>query len=390
MAESVNKEKTRVEGLDYSTGIPASVDIADGHINDISSEVSEKRKNLPFIAPGLFDIQVNGIDGVDFNTFPVSHDDIHAAVRSLYGYGITSFFPTLVTAPANDLREGLRQINSFCKSHPDEGKAIAGIHLEGPFISGDDGPRGAHDKRYISLPDINLLKEWQENCNGMISLVTLAPELQGASTFIAKCSEMGITVSIGHANANSGQIRDAVRAGARLSTHLGNGAHLLLPRHPNYLWDQLAEECLWTSIIADGFHLPDNFMKVVIKVKGDHTILISDSTKYTGMRPGKYQSVIGGSIVLNSEGRLFMAENPKLLAGSAKSLIDCINYLITRNICPSGIAWDMASVNPLNLICPDDIHGLKVGARADLVLFTAENNRFVIKKTFKNGIKVYG
>jgi N-acetylglucosamine-6-phosphate deacetylase len=108
------------------------------------------------------------------------------------------------------------------------------------------------------------------------------------------------------------------------------------------------------------------------------------------MRPGKYQSVIGGSIVLNSEGRLFMAENPKLLAGSAKSLIDCINYLITRNICPSGIAWDMASVNPLNLICPDDIHGLKVGARADLVLFTAENNRFVIKKTFKNGIKVYG
>ncbi len=389
MVESVNKEKTRVEGIDYSKGIPVSVDIADGHINVISSEVSEKRNNLPFIAPGLFDIQVNGINGVDFNTFPVFHDDIHSAVRSLYSYGITSFFPTLVSAPANDLRESLRQISSFCESHPEEGRAIAGIHLEGPFISGDDGPRGAHDKRFISLPDIDLLKEWQENCNGMIRLVTLAPELLGASTFISKCIEMGITVSIGHTNANSDQIRDAVRAGARLSTHLGNGAHLLLSRHPNYLWDQLAEEYLWTSIIADGFHLPDNFMKVVMKVKGTHTILISDSTKYAGMQPGKYQSLIGGSVALNSEGRLYMTENPKLLAGSAKTLIDCLNYLLGRNICPLRNAWDMASVFPAQFIEPDSTYGLQKGSVADIVLFKLVEKKIKILKTIKNGRIAY-
>ena len=389
MAESDNKRNIRIEGINYASGIPLSIDISEGYITNISFEMSKDKSDPPFIAPGLFDIQVNGINGADFNTFPVTFSDIHSAVRSLYSNGITTFFPTLVTAPTHDLRENLRQISGFCETHPEEGRAIAGIHLEGPFISGDDGPRGAHNKEYITLPDVSLLKEWQQCSKEMVKLITLAPELPGTLKFIAKCNENGIIVSLGHTSANTNQIRKAVMAGAKLSTHLGNGAHLLMPRHPNYLWDQLAEENLWASVIADGFHLPDNFMKVVFKVKGDHSVLISDSTKFTGMNPGKYHSPIGGSIVLTSGGRLCMAENPNILAGSAMSLLDCINYLINRDICSMAEAWKMASVNPSNLVFPGMPNGMDTGARADLVLFRTENDRIIIKQTLKAGIKVY-
>jgi N-acetylglucosamine-6-phosphate deacetylase len=389
MAGSENNSNIRIEGIEYTSGIHLSIDISEGSVADISCVKSMDKRDLPFIAPGLFDIQVNGINGADFNTSPVSYNDIRSAIATLYRHGITSFFPTLITSDSEDLKDNLFQISSFCTDYPDEGRAIAGIHLEGPFISGDEGPRGAHNKEYITVPDVSLLEDWQHCSKGMIKLITLAPELPGALEFIAKCRENGITVSLGHTGANTDQIRKAVMAGAKLSTHLGNGAHLLIPRHPNYLWDQLAEENLWASVIADGFHLPDNFMKVVFKVKGDHSVLISDSTKFTGMDPGEYYSLIGGSVVLTPGRRLHMAENPGILAGSAKTLLDCINYLTSKNICSRAEAWKMASVNPSNLVFPGIPHGMNTGARADLVLFRTEKGRITIKQTIKAGIKVY-
>lgn len=389
MAGSENNSNIRIEGIEYTSGIPLSIDISEGSIADISFVKSLDKRDLPFIAPGLFDIQVNGINGADFNTSPVSYNDIRSAIATLYSHGITSFFPTLITSDSEDLKDSLFRISSFCTDNPDEGRAIAGIHLEGPFISGDEGPRGAHNKEYITVPDVSLLEDWQHCSKGMIKLITLAPELPGALEFIAKCRENGITVSLGHTGANTDQIRKAVAAGAKLSTHLGNGSHLLMPRHPNYLWDQLAEENLWASVIADGFHLPDNFMKVVFRVKGDHSVLISDSTKFTGMSPGEYNSLIGGSVVLSFEGRLCMAENPNILAGSAKTLLDCINYLTSKNICSGTEAWEMASVNPSNLIFPDIANGITTGAKADLVIFRMENDMIIIKQTIKAGIKVY-
>jgi len=195
--------------------------------------------------------------------------------------------------------------------------------------------------------------------------------------------------AIGHTAANSAQIRMAVNDGARLSTHLGNGSPPLLPRHPNYLWDQLADDRLWASVIADGFHLPDSFLKIVFRVKGNKAILISDSTKFAGMKPGKFQSPIGGNVVLSSEGRLCMEENPRLLAGSAKTLPECISYLLSKSLSPLSNAWDMASVNPARLVMPDLCYGLKKGAVADLILFTLDDNKVRIKETLKAGIKVY-
>ena len=95
---------------------------------------------------------------------------------------------------------------------------------------------------------------------------------------------------------------------------MGNAAHLMLPRHPNYIWEQLAQDQLWATVIADGFHLPDSFLKVVFRMKPETSILISDCTQFAGLPPGNYKSHIGGDVTLNSEGRLCMTDNPKLLA----------------------------------------------------------------------------
>src|SRR5262249_48229077 len=118
-------------------------------------------------------------------------------------------------------------------------------------------------------------QRWQEAAEGLIRLVTLAPERQGALEFIEKLAEAGIVAALGHTGADPETIRDAVQAGATLSTHLGNGAHNMLRRHPNYLWEQLAEDRLMASIIADGHHLPASVVKCMARVKGaDRLILV--------------------------------------------------------------------------------------------------------------------
>lgn len=377
------------KGIDYRTAKPVSVSTGRDFIAAISAYTPAKEEALPWIAPGLFDLQINGFNGVDFNTMPLTQEGLHKAVHDLWKQGITTFLPTLVTGSRENIQQAITSINSFCRTFPDEGLSIGGIHLEGPFISTVDGPRGAHNPAYICPPDWSLIEEWQNRAEGKIKVITVSPEWPGIVSFIEKCVENNISVSIGHTAATSAQISKAVRAGARLSTHLGNGAHLMLPRHPNYIWDQLAEDSLWTTIIADGFHLPDAVLKVIMKVKEDHAMLISDCTKYTGMNPGPYTSPIGGQVVLDANGKLYMASNPGLLAGSARSLLDCVNYVVTSGLCPLAKAWNMASLFPWLFLNPDVPHGLNKGCVADFVLFHTSDEGIRIAKTVKRGKVVY-
>src|SRR5207248_2337185 len=145
--------------------------------------------------------------------------------------------------------------------------AVAGIHLEGPYISAEDGPRGAHARRHVRPPDWDEFRRLQDASGGRVRLLTLAPEHDGAVHFIERLTAAGVVVALGHTAASGERIRDAVRAGARLSTHLGNGSHAVLPRHPNYLWEQLADDGLWASVICDGHHLPPSVVRCVVRVK---------------------------------------------------------------------------------------------------------------------------
>src|SRR5207244_4307325 len=162
-------------------------------------------------------------------------------------------------------------------------------HREGPDLSPEDGPRGAHPRQHIRPPDWDEFRRLQDAAGGLIRLVTLAPEHDGALPFIEKLVAAGVVVSLGHTAASGACIRAAAKAGARLSTHLGNGAHAILPRHPNYIWEQLAADELWASIICDGHHLPPSVARCIVRVKTPaRTILTSDAGSLAGLAPGHY------------------------------------------------------------------------------------------------------
>jgi len=393
---STNPNGTRqaeqaAEGIHYATGEKIRVRMKDGRIAAIETfgKPNANEGSLPFIGPGLVDLQVNGCFGFDFNTLPLAAETVAGASRAVWQQGVTSFYPTVITNAPEAIEEAVAAIAAVCESDPLVGRTIAGIHVEGPFISPEDGARGAHALQYVREPDWEIFLRWQKASGGRIKILTLSPEWPNSADFIAKCSASGVTVSIGHTAATPEQIQAAVRAGARMSTHLGNGAHLMLPRHPNYIWEQLAQDDLWSCVIADGFHLPDSVLKVVIKAKGERAMVVSDAVYLSGMAPGEYETHIGGKVVLTPEGRLHTAGNPKILAGSAQMLPWNIKHLLQRGLADLPLAWEMASVRPARFMGLEAAAGLAAGAPADVVLFDRQDGGIRILRTYKEGIPVY-
>ncbi|MCJ7841231.1 N-acetylglucosamine-6-phosphate deacetylase [Lederbergia sp. NSJ-179] len=380
---------SRLEGIDYKTNSPIHVYMENGMITDIQAIPDMQLDSLPILAPGLIDLQINGYKGFDFNTLPFSADSVIQVTRALWEEGVTTYFPTLITNCDDSIEQAIQTIIKACEKDRLTDSTIGGIHMEGPFISPEDGPRGAHNEKFIKAPDWSLLKKWQKIAKGRIKILTLSPEWEGAIAFIEKCSKNDVLVSIGHTAATNEQIRAAVKAGARMSTHLGNGAHLLLPRHPNYLWEQLANDHLWACLIADGFHLPLSFLKVAMKAKGTKTILVSDAVDLSGLDPGEYRTHIGGDVILTAEGKLHLKKNPELLAGSVQMLKHGITHLVNNQIADLSEAWEMASSRPAALIQLATKNGLVKGAPADLVLFKLKEKNIRIIETYKSGRRVY-
>lgn len=378
-----------IQGIHYRTGEAIAVTIADQKIHALKSITEKHAQSFPYLAPGLVDLQINGFSGVDFNTIPIDPDDIERVTKLLWQEGVTSYFPTVITNSDEAIMEAVRSIADACESNHAIAETIAGIHLEGPFISPEDGPRGAHGKSYVKAPDWELFQRWQKAADGKIKILTLSPEWPGSTEFIAKCVASGVIVSIGHTAATPEQIKAAVEAGATMSTHLGNGAHLMLPRHPNYLWEQLAQDEIWACLIADGFHLPESFLKVAFRAKGRKAMLVSDAVYLSGLEPGAYETHIGGEVVLTPEGKLHLKENEKLLAGSVQMLKEGIAHLVNSELCELKEAWEMASIRPATFASLPTSAGLKERAPADLVVFVMEDNKVNIRETYKAGGKVY-
>lgn len=376
-------------GVHYRTGTPVRLVIQHGRIERIEELSDSDKGELPWVAPGLVDLQINGYGGHDLNTLPLDETRVISVTQSLWKEGVTTYFPTIITNHEKAIEGALRLIAAVCSRYEEIDRCIGGIHLEGPFISPEEGPRGAHPREYVREPDWDLFRRWQEAADGRIKIVTLSPEWPGAPEFIRRCSEEGVIVSIGHTAATCERIREAVRAGARMSTHLGNGAHLMLPRHPNYLWEQLAQDDLWSCMIADGFHLPESVLKVIMRVKGERALLVSDAVSFSGLEPGEYTSHIGGKVVLTPEGKLHLAENPNLLAGSAQPLKRGIEHLMKKGLCSLAEAWEMASLGPARLVNLPIMNGLSEGAPADFVLFQREKKGIRIRETVKHGKCVF-
>ncbi|MCC2683559.1 MAG: N-acetylglucosamine-6-phosphate deacetylase [Paenibacillaceae bacterium] len=383
-----------IEGVDYRSGRMIRVHIAEGKITQIDSMAdvvtgnSPTNPQYPWIAPGLTDLQINGFFGMDLNTYPIVEGAVGEITRKLWREGVTTWYPTVITNGDEQIEAMVRAIAAACAEDRQAGACIPGIHLEGPFISPEDGARGAHGKAFVKAPDWELFCRWQEAADGRIKLVTLSPEWPGTADFIRRCTASGVTVSIGHTAATPEQIREAVASGATMSTHLGNGSHLMLPRHPNYLWEQLASDELWPCAIADGFHLPASVLKVFLAVKPKQLMLVSDAVYLSGLVPGTYDTHIGGQVVLTPEGKLHLADNPRILAGSAQMLAFGMENLVRSGLCSRELAWEMASVRPASFMKLACGRGLEVGAPADLVGFTWEADRIAISGVWKCGEKV--
>src|SRR5215470_15118024 len=242
------------------------------------------------ISPGLIDIQINGYDGVDFNNPDINTEQIVAATRQLWRTGVTAFSPTIITESFDHISKCVSNLARAADESPEFARAMIGIHVEGPFISPEDGPRGAHPKQHARPPDWNEFQRWQDAARGQIRIITLSPEWPCAFDFIERAAASGVVVAIGHTAANPSQIADAARAGARLSTHLGNGSHAKIDRHPNYIWEQLANDDLWASFIVDGHHLPPSVVKCFLRSKGvARSILVTDAIAAAGGPAGRYR-----------------------------------------------------------------------------------------------------
>ena len=199
---------------------------------------------LPFVAPGFFDLQINGHRGIWFSSDELTVEQVLTVLGEHFQYGITRMCPTLVTNSRETLRNGFDAICRACERERWADRMAPGCHLEGPYISAEDGPRGAHPLEHVRGCDWSEFEELQAAAGGRIRLVTLAAEAEGAVDFIRRAVAAGVRIAIGHTAADSAQITAAVDAGATLSTHLGNGAHGTIRRHPNYC-------LLYTSDAAD-------------------------------------------------------------------------------------------------------------------------------------------
>ena len=289
--------------------------------------------------PGLFDLQVNGFGGVDFNAPDLTAGQVDEALQRMRTTGVTRCLPTLITSSFAQFAASARVLSRATSP------AIAGIHMEGPYVSPEDGARGVHPREHVRPAAIDDFNRRQEAADGRIVLVTLAAEVDGALRLIEHLAASGVHVAIGHTAATPGQLADAITAGATLATHLGNGCAQMLPRHPNVIWELLAADAVAACLIVDGHHLPPATVKAMVRAKGARrTVLVTDAVAAAGCVPGAY--TIGGvRSELSADGRVSLPGTP-YLAGSALTLDRAIATMVRFTSLSMDEVAPMASTIP--------------------------------------------
>lgn len=375
-------------GIDPITG--AQVEVSANEVITAVEPAVSPRPGAAYLSTGWIDVQVNGFAGVDYNNPAASHEEIARSIRVLHSAGVTRFFPTVITGSPEDMAGALANLAAAKENLP-EGGTMEAFHVEGPHISPDEGPRGAHPKRWVRPPDVDEFHRWQDAARGSVRLVTVSPEWPGTPAYIEALVREGVVVSIGHTKATAAQIGDAVQAGATMSTHLGNGAHAVLERHPNYIWEQLANDRLAAGFIVDGIHLAASFLKVALRAKGiERSVLVTDAAGPAGCAPGRYR--LGEQDVdLTADNRVVLAGQTRL-AGSALRLDRGIENLMRIAGLTLAEALTMATRNPARVArIATRQRGLAPGDRADLVEFDFDPQAKSIRvlKTWISGELVY-
>ena len=314
-----------------------------------------------YTGPGLVDLQINGYSGVDFNCLgeELTAEKFHTVRKALNARGVLVVLPTFITDDAEAMVTRAKRYARIVESDSQLLKTFPKLHIEGPFISAQEGTRGAHPARHTLIPskDGELIDRINDACGGRIGILALAPELSGAPEMIRKWSDANVCVAIGHCKPSNEDIDRAVDAGAKMSTHLGNGSEQMLPRLDNYLQKQLSADALFASFIADGHHMPFTTLQNFIRAKmPQHVVLVTDAISAAELGPGTYD--LGGEAVHVYENGLAAKPGQKNLSGSTITLDMTIVNVVRHCGISLDDAWTMGSSRPaelVNLPTPADV-----------------------------------
>lgn len=362
---------TKRQGLSPIDSKPIEIQIDSGRIAAIRPVEGPPPSN--WIAPAMIDIQVNGFAGVDYNSPDTPLDDLARSIEVQRDTGVARLLPTVITGSHDNICGSLANLAKARGELPN-GESFIGFHVEGPWISPLDGPRGAHPVQHCRAATPDEFDRFQEAAEGGILLVTLAPEVEGAIETIEHMVKAGVTVSIGHCNAAEADIANAIAAGTTMSTHLGNGAHQTIARHSNYITWQMAADELSAGLIVDGIHLPPAFVKVAVRAKGaEKVILVTDAAPPAGCAPGIFH--FGHLEVELTEDQCIRLTDSGRLAGSALSMDRGLENLMRFSDLNLLAALRAGTVNAAREIAFKPRLGfLQVGDPADLMLFDYDSD----------------
>jgi len=297
------------------------------------------------VSDGLFDLQVNGFAGIDFNDPAITAERLDVALAAMLRTGVTACLPTLITAFEAELRERILALDAAVAGSRLGPAMVAGYHVEGPFLNAGDGFRGCHPAEAMGDPDPALYRSLGEGLGRPILLVTLAPERPGAIATIRALREAGIAVAMAHSDASIHDVREAAAAGLTLSTHLGNGLPRTLHKTENPLLGQLAEPGLTACFIADGHHLSPDALGAMLRIKGvERSILVTDAVLAAAAPPGHYR--FAGMEVERDRDGVVRQPGSAYLAGSALELDAAVRNVVEWGLATPGQAIAMASANP--------------------------------------------
>ena len=297
------------------------------------------------VTEGLFDLQVNGFAGVDFNDAGLTASDFEHALRMMAATGVVQCLPTIITASEVQLQARFAALDAAVAQSHLGGLMVPGYHLEGPFLNPAPGFCGCHPAAAMVPPDIGLVDRLQAQLKKPILLITIAPELPGADGFIRAACARGIAVALGHSDARLDDVQRAVAAGATLSTHLGNGVAHQQHKFDNPIFAQLSDDGLMACFIADGIHIAPHALGVMLRAKTlARSILVTDAVAGAAARPGIYPFA-GMRVERGADGAVREPGAPHL-AGSALTLDEAVRHVVAWGFCRFTDAISMASAHP--------------------------------------------
>ncbi len=332
-----------------------------------------------FLSPGFVDIHIHG--GAGHDVMENGASALPAVETLLAAHGVTSYFPTTVTAPMDQILAALERlanaIESSEKSSDGKRSKPLGIHLEGPFIS--YARRGVHPPANLLRPSVETFDRFWQAAGGHIRVMTIAAELDGAKEVIAEAVRRGVCVSLGHTDADWNATRAGIAAGARHATHAFNAMRPLDHREPGIVGEMLANPQLSADIIVDGIHVHPAVVKLFLKAKGaDEAVLITDATAATGMPDGRYRL---GSLEVEVRNGKCMSEGK--LAGSVLTMDRAVRNVMEFAEWEMAAALRLASLNPAKVVGLTDRGKIEAGRRADIV---ALNPAGGVKATIIGGV----